>query len=59
MCMGGPDVPKASKKERPAVLMSARDGQLKGATKASGRDKLRVDLNNASGAYGSGLVIPT
>lgn len=64
MCPSKPKVPKTSDADKPAILMTARDGM--GAAPAGseadalGRKKLRIDLNNASASpYGSSLVIPT
>lgn len=58
-----PKVPKTSEAEKPAVLMTARDGMgaPPSGTEANslGRQKLRIDLNNATASpYGSSLVIP-
>lgn len=59
-----PKVQSSSEQERPAILMTARDGMdTAGASSeanAFGRKRLRIDLNNATKTpYGSSLVIPS
>ena len=59
MCPKAPKAPKPTEAEKPAVLMTARDGMTPTGPN-QGRNKLRIDLNNATNnAYGSSLVIPT
>lgn len=62
MCTKAPKAPTPTEADKPAVLLTARDG-MGAATDsgADGRKKFRIDLNNASNStpYGSSLVIPT
>ncbi len=59
MCGSKPKAPPAGPQERPAVLLTARDGISDSEVGAQGRRKMRMDLNNATTPYGSSLVIPT
>lgn len=61
MCSSSPDIPPPTEQEKPAVMLTARDGNKAAgdASSASSR-KFRIDLNNATSTpYGSSLVIPT
>lgn len=61
MCSSAPKMPTPSEKDKPAVMLTARDG-MNGSQEAGaqGRKQLRIDLNKATNtAYGSSLVIPT
>lgn len=61
MCGSKPKMPTPSDADKPAILLTARDGM--GANQpgsSQGRNKLRIDLNRATTpAYGSSLVIPS
>ena len=61
MCTSKPKAPKPTEQEKPAVLLTARDGmQGPPESGSQGRKQLRIDLNNATATpYGSSLVIPT
>jgi len=61
MCSSSPQAPKPTEADKPAVMLTARDGMNGSQESASqGRKQLRIDLNNsATSAYGSSLVIPT
>lgn len=61
MCSSSPKTTTTTEADKPAVMLTARDGMGASQTDSSfGKKKLRIDLNNASStAYGSSLVIPT
>jgi len=61
MCSSAPKMPAPTEQDKPAVLLTARDGGNPATDSASaGRQKFRIDLNNATNSpYGSSLVIPT
>lgn len=61
MCSSAPKVPAPTAQEKPPILLTARDSNNPATDSASaGRQKFRVDLNNATNTpYGSSLVIPT
>jgi hypothetical protein len=61
MCSSSPKMPSPSEQDKPAVLLTARDGNQPATADASaGRQKFRLDLNSATSTpYGSSLVIPT
>lgn len=60
MCSSTPKMPAATEADKPAVMLTARDGMNGSQESGSqGRKQLRIDLNNSTTAYGSSLVIPT
>jgi hypothetical protein len=61
MCSSTPEIPTATEQEKPAILLTARDGNTPATADAyAGRQKFRLDLNSATSTpYGSSLVIPT
>jgi hypothetical protein len=60
MCTSKPKAPKTSEAEKPAILLTARDGLGDQESATAGRKNLRIDLNKStSTAYGSSLVIPS
>jgi hypothetical protein len=58
MCTSKPKAPQPVEAEKPATLLTARDGTNQ-ESGVQGRKQLRIDLNKATTAYGSSLVIPT
>lgn len=60
MCGSSPKMPTPTEKDKPAVLLTARDGMNSSqAISSQGRKQLRIDLNKANNTpYGSSLVIP-
>ena len=62
MVCSSPKVPKATEADKPAILVTARDGAGASTQAATGRRSMRIDLNNStapSAPYGSSLVIPS
>lgn len=60
MCTSKPKAPKPVEAEKPAILLTARDGLGDQESATAGRKNLRIDLNKStSTSYGSSLVIPT